>query len=350
MKIIWSFIGFWGSGYVENIIKKNKDILTKTRPRNLFIRELSDIDFIFYLKRHLNDNLLHITDVYQAYLLNFIKSQKSVVTCYDIIPAVIPEDYGLRTKIQFKFNLSGLKKARRIIVPSISTLNDLVRCVGISREKIKMIPFGVDHKLFKPSKDKQKIKEQIKRKYAIPEKNRIILYVGGDYPRKNVPTLLRAFSLLKNEATLIKIGGDLYPAGGKKSSKLINELGIKQKVIDIPRKTMKNLPMFYNVADIFVFPSYYEGFGLPLLEAMACGCPVITTDRSSMPEVVGDAAIKLNDPFDYKLLAKKIDEVLNNDRLRQKMIKDGLIRSNKFSWEKHAEEVYKIYKEIWNEK
>lgn len=354
MKILWTYTGFWGSEYVAEIIKKEGHSLNVLKPKNLIIKELSDLYFIYDLKKCLSeqpqsDVLLHVVDLYQAYILSHIKNQKNIVSCYDIIPAVIPD--GFRASLGlFKFNLNGLRSANKIIVPSISTKKDLIEYAKILDDQVAVIPFGVEHKIFKLLGNKYEIRAQLRQKYKIPEKDHIVLYVGGDYPRKNVPTLLKAFTMLKDDATLIKIGGDLLPRGGKKSINLMKKLGIQHKIIDIPREHMKNLPVFYNAADVFVFPSYYEGFGIPNLEAMACGCPVVTTNCSSIPEVVGDAAIKINDPFDYKLLADKIKEVLTNEGLRLDMIKKGLIQARKFSWEKYANGVYDVYKEVWNAK
>ena len=171
-----------------------------------------------------------------------------------------------------------------------------------------------------------------------------ILYVGGLEPRKNVDGIITSFYKLKTRGVIHKLvivsatKGHYYD----KILRMIKKLKLEKEVIFTGYVQPDDLPKVYNAADLFVFPSFYEGFGLPPLEAMACGCPVITSNTSSLPEVVGDAGIMV-DPHHAEGLADAMHKVLNNDGLKQDMIKRGLKRAKMFSWEKAAKKTLKIY-------
>jgi glycosyltransferase involved in cell wall biosynthesis len=286
-----------------------------------------------------------LIDSYNCYPIIFLKRAKSITWCWDVCPLFMSY-HSFIGNIRLKINYNGMRKSDRIVTSSENTKRDIIKYLKYPAEKINVVPAGIEKKIFRPLKNKPKLRNQIIKKYGIFPNEKIILYIGSEQPRKNLPTLFNALSELKKKGIkfkLIKIG--TY------SEKLVKNLNIKENVLNMGLLDReKDLHLFYNIADIFVFPSYYEGFGLPLLEAMACGCPVVTTNCSSIPEVVGDAAIKINDPFDYHTLSGKIKEVLENDGLRQDMIRMGIRQAAKFSWEKYADEVYKVCEEVWNEK
>jgi len=168
--------------------------------------------------------------------------------------------------------------------------------------------------------------------------------------RKNIPTLIKAFYESKRRRTNHKL-----VIVGKKGWKYddifetIDALNLKNEVIFTGYVPKEDLVKFYNTADLFVYPSVYEGFGLPPLEAMACGCPVITSNISSLPEVVGNAGITVN-PYDVEELVEAMYRVLNDEDLRKELSKKGLERSKLFSWRKTAEETWKVYEEVFNNK
>jgi glycosyltransferase involved in cell wall biosynthesis len=158
---------------------------------------------------------------------------------------------------------------------------------------------------------------------------------------------IKAFYELKKkipDVKMIQIGADKGIF-----ENLIQQLQLQKDMEFQGIITEKKLREFYNLADVFVFPSFYEGFGLPPLEAMACGCPVITSNAASLPEVVDNAGIMV-DPLNIDGLAEAIYNVLTNDGLREDMIKKGLERAKMFTWERTARETYKVYEEVWNEK
>lgn len=141
---------------------------------------------------------------------------------------------------------------------------------------------------------------------------------------------------------MLKIGNPQWPKAREKLEKLIKELNLKEDVIFLGYVPTEELPKFYNAADLFVYPSLYAGFGLPPLEAMACGTPVITSNLSSLPEVVGNAGIMIN-PYDKNQLVKAMYKVLTDKNLRENLIKKGLERAKIFNWEKAARETLRVY-------
>ena len=184
------------------------------------------------------------------------------------------------------------------------------------------------------------------RKYNIDFKNnKIILYVGLDKPTKNICTLIRAFYELKKKiknVKLIKVGGYEWKSERIKILKLIRELKLIEDIIFTGYVNDEDLPLFYNVADVFIFPSLYEGFGLPILEAMSCGCPVIASNVASISEVVGDAGI-LIDPLDVNGFTNAMYDILTNNDLRTKLSKRGLKQAKKFSLDDECKKTIKIY-------
>jgi glycosyltransferase involved in cell wall biosynthesis len=286
-----------------------------------------------------------------CYMLHFMPMDNVVVTCHGInIPYL--DYFSSKNRFVYDYNLKGMKKADRIIAVSKEAKKDIISYVKYPEDRIDVVYHGVDHKTFFPNHTDE-IKETVRKRYNIGYGDKIILNVGSEQPRKNIPTLFKAFYKLKKtmpNVKLLRVGHFDWKGARKKSNELIKQLHLEKDIIYAGVYPNEELPQFYNAADLFVFPSYSEGFGIPNLEALACGCPVITTDKTSIPEVVGDAAIKLSDPFDVDLMARTMEGVLTNDGLREDMIKKGLEQANKFSWEKYAKETYEVYERVWNEK
>jgi len=197
---------------------------------------------------------------------------------------------------------------------------------------------------FKFLRDKEAARSYILHQYGI--KDPFILYVGTLEPRKNIPTLIHAFAKVKKDGfpqKLLLIGGKGWKY--EEIFSAINELSLTDQILIPGYVPDEDLVYFYNVADLFVYPSLYEGFGLPPLEAMACGTPVITSNKSSLPEVVGDAAL-LVDPLDVRALAGAIERVLANEELRAQLSERGLKRAKFFSWKKTAERTWEVYRAV----
>jgi glycosyltransferase involved in cell wall biosynthesis len=176
-----------------------------------------------------------------------------------------------------------------------------------------------------------------------------VLYVGSEDPRKNLPRLLEALTLVRERlpsVKLIKIGSPQYLSLAKRLRERIKELGLSEAVLWCEHVSDQDLAQFYNVGDVFAFPSRYEGFGLPLLEAMACGTPVVCSNAASLPEVVGDAAIMVP-PQDAQGLADALYEVLTEQKLRDELRRKGLRRVRRFTWERRARQTVAVYRKVW---
>ena len=210
-----------------------------------------------------------------------------------------------------------------------------MRFFNIDPSIVRVIYNGLDHNQFKP-RDKAVCRKML----GLSEDKVLVLHVGSEEPRKNIPTLIKAFHKFQREipnAVLIRVGMKTTVI-----QRLINSLELGDKVIYF--RNVRDLGYVYSAADLFVFPSSLEGFGLPPLEAMASGCPVIASNRTSIPEVVGDAGILL-DPFDVDGFAHWMHKVYTGEKLKVKLIEEGFKRSKMFSWEKCASETLEVYKE-----
>jgi glycosyltransferase involved in cell wall biosynthesis len=207
----------------------------------------------------------------------------------------------------------------------------------VSPEKVEVIYCGVD-KAFRPFPERKVA--SFRQQRGLPEK--IILFVGTIEPRKNLARLVEAYSHLRDRSVKLVIGGArgwLY----EEVFARVEELELTGDVLFPGYIPPDELPLWYNVAELFVYPSLYEGFGLPPLEAMACGTPVITSNVSSLPEVVGEAGLTV-DPMDSEGLAETINQMLDDGALRQSMRERGLARASRFSWTKAARETVRVYR------
>jgi glycosyltransferase involved in cell wall biosynthesis len=277
------------------------------------------------------------------------RNRPIVVTIHDVIPYVFPA-YRSSTSMRLYLKLisRATRNAEMILTDSECSRRDIVRYLGIDRERIVVVPLAVDEQ-FRPLHD-QRSDEAIREQFNLP--GPVIFNVGGLDVRKNVESLIQAFAQalpeLDPNTRLVIAGGAhtsntrLYPP----LDGLISELGIKQQVVLTGRISEADKLRLYNVADLYVFASLYEGFGLSPLEAMACGTPVICSNRSSLPEVVGDAGI-LVDPTPEKI-ARSIATVMNDEYLRRKLSAQGLEQARRFSWERTAEMTRDVYRHVLN--
>lgn len=267
----------------------------------------------------------------------------SVVTFHDMTFFLFPELHTRAKRLFFPLALrASARQADALTAVSESTRQDAIRVLGISPEKITAIPLGVDP-AFRPINDAE-IKRVIAEKYDLPEK--FILYVGLLEPRKNLPVLIRAYKRLIDGGEIYKLVlvgrfGWMY----EELLKQINNLDLEGMVHFTGYVSQEDLPLVYNLSSLFVYPTLYEGFGLPALEAMACGVPVITTDVSSLPEIVGEAGI-LVPVNDLEALHGAMIAVLGDENLRRKMITKGIQRAAKFTWEQTAKLTFQVYQQV----
>ncbi len=300
-----------------------------------------------------NKTIKHFTAQQMASLLTFQKNiHPVIITVHDIIPYMMRDDVELNDYHSFydrwidNVAMKNLRHVDRIITDSAYTRRMLIENLGVPSEKIQVILLGLDLEVFKPVV----VTDEFRRQYHLDPKYRYILYVGSEIPRKNLNRLLEAFALVKRKnpnAKLIKIGTPIHPSYYQNLQDQIRKLNLQDEVILINHVSRDELILFYNLADVFVFPSVYEGFGIPPLEAMACGAPVICSNSSSLPEVVGDAAISV-DPLNVSAWADTISEVLNNDDMRNNLRARSLARAGQFSWERMARETLAVYEEVDN--
>jgi|Deesub1362B_J571_1020462.scaffolds.fasta_scaffold00102_53 glycosyltransferase involved in cell wall biosynthesis len=279
-------------------------------------------------------DLIHDPSQISPFLFSF--PSLKVLTIHDLSPILFPETYGMIHVFLQKYILpKSLKNVDKVIAVSESTKRDIVKYLGFPEEDIKVIYNGVEER-FKP----------LDQDLCSHEYTPYILFVGTLEPRKNITTLLKAFYILKKKGIkhkLVIVGGKGWKY--RKIYEVVKKLNLSENVKFLGHVADDELPKLYSGADLFVYPSLYEGFGLPPLEAMACGCPVITSNVSSLPEVVGDAGIMV-DPLDKNGLADAIYKVLNDEGLREEMVKRGLKRVKIFSWEICAKETLKVYREV----
>jgi len=285
-----------------------------------------------YIKTTDTESIWHFTNQQQTILLNYKKPKKCIVTVLDIIPLAseFQEKPGF-IRMLYSLAMRNIKRADAILAISEYTKKDVVEKMKIEKDKIFVVPLAAD-KEFKP--------------LNVPKNDDIkqILYVGSEIPRKNLPVLIHAFSMISKKyknVRLKKVGVSQNEKARNDLLDLSRKLGVLDK-IDFPNH-IDSLVEVYNSADVFVFPSKYEGFGLPVLEAMACGCPVITTNLTSIPEVAGDASLYF-DPDSPEELAEQIERVLFDKDLSQKLTDQGIKRADKFSWDRVAKETIDVYK------
>jgi glycosyltransferase involved in cell wall biosynthesis len=276
----------------------------------------------------------------------FFKSRfKKIVTVHDLSVIKFPKSHKGLHYVHHKLGLQRtLKNVDRIIAVSNSTKKDLIRLFKVPARKIKVIYEAAD-KQYRVINDKKEL-ERFKTRYHIDYP--FVLYIGTLEPRKNIPRLIKAFRLVKKKGyphKLLVVGkkGWKYKA----IFKMIKTLGLEKDVVFTGFIEEKELPLFYNVADVFVFPSLYEGFGLPVLEAMQCGCPVIIANNSSLPEITGDAALKVN-ARDVRDIAMKIERLIKDKNLKIKFAQKGVKHARRFSWKRCAKETRELYKEVLN--
>ena len=267
---------------------------------------------------------------------------KKVATIHDIGPILNPGNFKKITALIYKILIPlTVRNANAIITVSEFSKNEIVRYLNITSDKIRVIHPGIDKKFrVLPKHEILPLFD----KYKIPAK--FILYVGSIHKQKNIQALIRAYSLIKRntDCKVVIVGQKMFD-GGYLLRELIEDLHLEKDIIFTGYAADEDMPAFYNAARIFVFPSLYEGFGLPPLEAMACGTPVITSNRASLPEAVGDAGL-IVDPDDTERLAEAMIELITDEALRQEMIMRGLERVRRFSLENTASKTLEVYREV----
>lgn len=283
--------------------------------------------------------------------LSFIakKRHPSIVTVHDLIELTDPQETW--ALLLNRYLLSGIKRADRIIAVSEYTKQSIMEHLSIPDSRIIVIPNGVGEAYAPLADFRHTIAyAELLRDYGISQErvHPLLVYVGSEHPRKNIEVLFQTVALLKRQfphVLLLKIGDPGIRSGRIRTLEHIDALDIRQNV-----KLLGNIPSdrineLYNIADAMVFPSKNEGFGLPPLEAMAAGCPVVCSTAASLPEVVGDGAI-MHDASDAEGFAASIVHIYTNSKFKYDLIARGKKRAALFSWDTAARSITQIYQEL----
>ena len=270
---------------------------------------------------------------------------RSVVTIHDCIHLMFPQYLPSRLAPYYAraSMWSATRQADRILTVSEASKHDILRFFNIAPERVEVIYNALDARFSEPPDEA--LMEQVRQRYQL--NHPYVLYVGNIKPHKNLERLIAAFALARREGPddlrLIVIGDELsrYPA----LRQAVHRHRLDKHVRFLGFQPAPTLIAFYRLARAFVFPSLYEGFGLPPLEAMACGTPVVTSNLSSLPEVTGGAAV-LVDPYDVESIADGIRRGVHDEALRADLIARGLARVNDFSWRDAARKTHQIYTEV----
>ncbi len=328
------YLNYGKSNEMENSSKHIK--MLKTPWKMPIFRQSFNWFFYFPKKIPGGYDIYHVSSQYLSKVAAYRKP--CVVSCLDIIPLVMPENCPLATRLMLGKAVKHIVNAERIVTISEHTKKDVVERLGIDREKIVVTYLGFDKNVFRKTG-----KMQARKDLGLPLDKKIILNVGSEEPRKNIPGLMSAVFLLKKSfpgIMLVRVG-----ERKKETEELIRNLGLGGNVLYQKNIPKEKLALFYNAADVMAFPSSYEGFGFPVLEAMSCGTPVVTTNRTSIPEVAGNACIMI-DQMEADELANRIYDVLTDTKLGKTLSAMGLKQAEKFSWEKTARETMEVYERV----
>ena len=284
-------------------------------------------------------------DLYHAphYVLPYLTPCRSVVTIHDVIHLLFPQYLPSRFAIHYARHMIGraLERAELVMTVSKASKRDLLGFFDVEESKIRVIPNGID-----PAMTRELAPEELDRvRQRFQLQGRNALFVGNIKPHKNVERLIAAFAKLRedpqfSDLTLIVVGDEIskYPS----LRRAVARHAVRPNVRFFGFVPELTLVALYRAADVFVFPSLYEGFGLPPLEAMANGTPVVTSKISSLPEVVGEAALTV-DPYNIDEISEAMKSILTDSALRARLIHDGRVRAQQFVWEESVSQIHATY-------
>ncbi len=267
----------------------------------------------------------------------------TVLTIHDMSLSLFPQFHPLRRRLTRPLVRLCARKAKAIITVSESARRDMMRLWGLPPDGIHVVPEAPAPE-FKPLKESEML-EQVRRRYGLSQ--RFILYVGTIEPRKNLTRLLRAFAGMRRRQVLthqLVLAGSLG-WGFREVIESIDPLGLNDSVRFLGYVPFADLPALYNLSEFFVFPSIYEGFGLPVVEAMASGTPVISSRESSLNEV-GGGAVEFIDPLEVESIEQALVRLATDEELRESLASEGLARVGRFSWRKAAQATLTVYRSV----
>lgn len=295
-------------------------------------------------------DVFHVVDHAYSHLLSCLPASRTVVTCHDLmlLKTARGDLQGLETQplVATRFlnlSLRFMKRAARVIATSEATAIDLVQYLNLSREQIQVVHHGIDP-LFRPVPEPSR-REEIRKSLGLADST-VLLHVGNNWFYKNLEGVIRTLAILQENSgmdspLLVKVGKRLTD----EQQGLARRLGVAERIRELGVLNNEELQRVYWAADALVFPSRWEGFGWPPLEAMASGTPVICSDRGALGEVAGDAALIVN-PEEPEEIAGAVAKVLGDEHLRRSLILKGLERAKQFTWERAAEQTFQVYQEV----
>jgi len=297
--------------------------------------------------RRRKDSIVQVHNQRLGMILHLNDFSPSVIICHDIIEHVMREYWaGLTYRAFIWLYITGTMKADVVVTPSKQTADDIRKNFRTNPPRVEVIYHGVDRKRFHPVD-----RRDFLRHFGLPEDRRYMLYVGSEQPRKNVPAVVRTFIKARKEfpdLVLLKVGRADEVRGHPIREQLIRELsaaGLGNQALFFDFVPDDLIAAAYSAADVFVFPSLYEGFGMPVLEAMACGTPVVASNTTAIPEIAENAAI-LVPPKDEDAVLDATLRVLRDDVLRAELSAKGRARAEELNWDKAAGELLDLYRQL----
>ncbi|MEM9215751.1 MAG: glycosyltransferase family 1 protein [Cyanobacteria bacterium P01_F01_bin.150] len=299
--------------------------------------------------KSMNADIFHIIDHSDGHLSRWLRRSRlpNVVTCHDLINLIKPETFRGRAAFPvvsmaaWRWGVKGMRQAEHVIAVSSHTKRDIVEHLDIPSSTITVVPNAVDREFrCLPVTEITAVRNE----YGLHPETFCLLNVGSNNARKNISGILAVVSTLKQQGVPVhfwKIGVDFT----SEQIEFIKTQGIAPYVTYLGKPEPYRLVQIYNAADCLMAPSLYEGFGLTILEAMACGTPVITANVSAMPEVAGDAAI-LVEPTDKSGIVEAVQHLFTHHKEQKSLIQKGLDRARRFTWEHTAEQVAKVYEQV----
>ena len=335
--------------------------------KSALVKYHSENKYIFFVRGEKlpeDIDLIHFPYFEPFFLaLPLYKKFKTVVTVHDLTPIVFSQNFprGIKGEIKWQMQKFSLRKSNRIITDSNCSKNDIVKYIGINRDlidvvylaagekfkKMEIVPDGSFHSRSSTNEIRQENwKLEIMKRYKLPD--RFVLYVGDVTWNKNLPRLIDAIKT--TDIPLVMVGKNLINENYDRNNpwnydlNRIHELARGNgQIFRLGFVEDEDLVSIYNLATVFTMPSLYEGFGLPILEAQASGCPVVTTKEGSLAEVAGNGAYFI-DGYNQDSIAKGIEEVFKNDELREELIQQGFVNAKKYSWKKTSDKTVQSYK------
>jgi glycosyltransferase involved in cell wall biosynthesis len=296
-------------------------------------------------------DIYHVTQQTLASLLIFSRpSGKVVVTVHDIFPYMVRNDpqlgspYGGSENVYYRLPVAGLKRANHLIAVSEYTKRCVVKHLGISPEKISVVYNGIDHERFRPLT----VPAAIREKYRLPPERRYLIYVGSEDPRKNLVALIGALAKVRKKlpnVELIKVGRAHFYRERRRLIDLANRLGVRTEIHFLEDVPEDHLSLLYNLAEVCVIPSLYEGFGFPVLEAMACGTPVVYADAGSLPEIAGNAGVPVS-PCDVDTLTHTLLALLTRKQNQLLLRSAGQNQAARFTWAATTQSTVAVYRQL----